>query len=124
MQLNFIVHQRSTEDPKPRLIPANGDLLADLPASNITTVVVEPFVLVLVYESNSRSRLLLRRAPCRYTNTLALTDGSTIQLKQRERPQIFFNESTGQPALLFTGVAPPWAKFYGYTYTHAQPIRQ
>ena len=30
----------------------------------------------------------------------------------------------GQPALLFTGVAPPWAKFYGYTYTHAQPIRQ
>jgi hypothetical protein len=59
-----------------------------------------------------------------YTNVLSLANGSNITMKQRERPQIFFNETTGRPAILFTGVAPPWAKFYGYTYTHAQRIRQ
>ena len=59
-----------------------------------------------------------------YTNVLVLSNGSSVKMKQRERPQIFFNESTGRPALLFTGVAPPGSKFYGYTYTHAQKIRQ
>ena len=59
-----------------------------------------------------------------YTNTLQLVNGSNVTLVQRERPQIFFNETTGEPALLFTGVAPPGAAFYGFTYTHAQRIRQ
>ena len=59
-----------------------------------------------------------------YTNVLALSNGSIVTMKQRERPQIFFNESTKRPALLFTGVAPPGSRFYGYTYTHAQKIRQ
>jgi hypothetical protein len=59
-----------------------------------------------------------------YTNFLQLTNGSAVRMVQRERPQIFFNETTGLPAILFTGVAPPGAKFYGYTYTHAQRINQ
>ena len=32
MQLHFVVHQRSTKDPKPRSQPANVNLLADLSA--------------------------------------------------------------------------------------------
>ena len=65
-----------------------------------------------------------RLAPA-YTNTLEMVgDMPNITLVQRERPQIFFNESTGEPALLFTGVTPPGAAFYGFTYTHAQPIKQ
>ena len=39
MQLNFIVHQRSTEDPKPRSAPANVHLVADLSASVIRTLI-------------------------------------------------------------------------------------
>eukprot|EP00035_Acanthoeca_spectabilis_P016186 m.327240 g.327240 ORF g.327240 m.327240 type:complete len:272 (-) comp16491_c0_seq6:70-885(-) len=56
-----------------------------------------------------------------YTNTLTLTNGSKVTLKQRERPQLLFDDA-GRPSILYTGVAPPWAKFYGYTYTHAQRI--
>lgn len=59
-----------------------------------------------------------------YTNQLEMEDGTRTALVQRERPQIFFNESTGEPALLFTGVTPPGAQFYGFTYTHAQRIAQ
>ena len=51
-----------------------------------------------------------------------MADGSTQTLVQRERPQIWFDEVTGAPSLLFTGVAPPGARFYGYTYTFAQKI--
>ena len=57
-----------------------------------------------------------------YTNVLQTESGKLVTLVQRERPQIFFNETTGEPAILFTGVAPPGASFYGYTYTHAQRI--
>jgi hypothetical protein len=57
-----------------------------------------------------------------YTNVLAMKDGTNVTLVQRERPQLFFDEKSGQPSLLFTGVAPPGASFYGYTYTHVQPI--
>ena len=59
-----------------------------------------------------------------YTNVLSLQNGTNVTLMQRERPQLLFNETTGEPALLFTGVAPPGASFYGYTYTQAQWIRQ
>lgn len=103
-----------------------------------------------------------------YTNTITLTNGSKVTLKQRERPQVIFRlriptsfsegfslthtrahthsrtcavyvhllltwvrvlggiqllfDDAGRPSILYTGVAPPWAKFYGYTYTHAQRI--
>jgi hypothetical protein len=63
-----------------------------------------------------------RKAPS-YTNILSLVDGSKVTLVQRERPQLYFDEKTGHPTLLFTGVAPPGAAFYGYTYTHVQRIR-
>ena len=59
-----------------------------------------------------------------YSNVIEMADGGSATLVQRERPQLFFNETSGAPAILFTGVAPPGAKFYGYTYTHAQRIRQ
>jgi hypothetical protein len=60
-----------------------------------------------------------------YTNVLEVEGGGgSATLVQRERPQVFFNETSGEPAILFTGVAPPGANFYGYTYTHAQRIRQ
>eukprot|EP00040_Diaphanoeca_grandis_P044810 m.13662 g.13662 ORF g.13662 m.13662 type:complete len:495 (+) comp9802_c0_seq1:147-1631(+) len=58
-----------------------------------------------------------------YTNVVEMSGGKPSQaLVQRERPQIFFDEITGEPSILFTGVAPPGAKFYGYTYTFAQRI--
>jgi hypothetical protein len=57
-----------------------------------------------------------------YTNVVAMADGTTATLVQRERPQVWFDEVTGEPAILFTGVAPPGAGFYGYTYTFAQRI--
>jgi hypothetical protein len=59
-----------------------------------------------------------------YSNVVAMADGSTRTLTQRERPQIWFDENTGEPSILFTGVAPPESSFYGYTYTFAQRIRQ
>eukprot|EP00911_Craspedida_sp_UC1_P002430 UC1_evm4s1810 len=59
-----------------------------------------------------------------YTNVVTMVNGSNLTLVQRERPQIFFNRTTGKPAMLFTGVAPPGAKFYGYTYTYMQRIQQ
>lgn len=58
-----------------------------------------------------------------YTKTVDLADGSQKVLVQRERPQLWFDEQTGEPSILYTGVAPPGAKFYGYTYTFAQRIR-
>lgn len=59
-----------------------------------------------------------------YTNVVKMADGTTQALVQRERPQLWFDETTGEPSILFTGVAPPGAKFYGYTYTFAQRIHQ
>lgn len=59
-----------------------------------------------------------------YTNVVTMSDGTNQTLVQRERPQIFMNETTGRPSILFTGVAPPGDKFYGYTYTFAQRIQQ
>jgi hypothetical protein len=35
---------------------------------------------------------------------VTLADGSVRHFTNRERPQIFHNESTGAPALLFNGV--------------------
>jgi hypothetical protein len=40
----------------------------------------------------------------------------------RERPQIFFNETTGNPAILFNGVCP--GEKYDYAYTLAQFLGQ
>ena len=40
----------------------------------------------------------------------------------RERPQIFFNASTGAPAVLFNGVCP--GRKYDYAYTMAQDLYQ
>ena len=57
-----------------------------------------------------------------YTNTINMSDGSQETFVQRERPQLWFDEITGDRAILFTGVAPPGASFYGYTYTFAQRV--
>merc|ERR1712125_42212 len=59
-----------------------------------------------------------------YSNVVNLASGETRTMVQRERPQVFFDESTGEPSILFTGVAPPGAEMYGYTYTFAQKIRK
>ena len=56
-----------------------------------------------------------------YTNTVALANGTNATLAQRERPQLLF-DTDGNPSVLYTGVAPPGGKFYGYTYTFAQKI--
>ena len=77
-------------------------------------------MLLIIYMMRNR----YFRHPPSYTNIISLQNGSSVTLVQRERPQLLFNETTGEPALLFTGVAPPGAAFYGYTYTHAHWIRQ
>ena len=77
----------------------------------------------LAYSKHVEGPWVFRRTPT-YTNTVALANGSNVTLVQRERPQIWFDEHTKKPSLLFTGVAPPGSKFYGYTYTFAQKIRQ
>ena len=60
-----------------------------------------------------------------YTNVLDVQGGGSATLVRRERPQLFFNETTGKPAALFTGVSPPGAsKARSYTYTHAQRVVQ
>ena len=46
---------------------------------------------------------------------ITLADGSVHHFTNRERPQIFHNESTGAPALLFNGVCPGLKYTYGYT---------
>ena len=53
---------------------------------------------------------------------ISLTDGSIHRFTNRERPQIFFNESTGKPAILFNGVCP--GEKYDYAYTLAQFLGQ
>jgi len=53
---------------------------------------------------------------------ITLTDGSIFRFTNRERPQIFFNETTGKPAILFNGVCP--GKKYTYAYTLAQHLNQ
>eukprot|EP00933_Yihiella_yeosuensis_P072138 TRINITY_DN80448_c0_g1_i1.p1 TRINITY_DN80448_c0_g1~~TRINITY_DN80448_c0_g1_i1.p1 ORF type:complete len:411 (+),score=58.79 TRINITY_DN80448_c0_g1_i1:81-1313(+) len=58
-----------------------------------------------------------------YTNVINLTSGKQETFGQRERPQLWFDEHTGEPSILFTGVAPPGAAFYGYTYTFAQRVK-
>lgn len=51
-----------------------------------------------------------------------MTNGTIYRFTNRERPQIYFNETTGEPAILFNGVC-PGAK-YTYAYTLAQNIYQ
>ena len=53
---------------------------------------------------------------------ITLISGDIFRFTNRERPQIYFNESTGAPAVLFNGVC-PGAK-YTYAYTLAQAINQ
>jgi len=53
---------------------------------------------------------------------ITMTNGKIYQFTNRERPQIYFNESTGEPAMLFNGVCP--GKKYTYAYTFAQQINQ
>ena len=53
---------------------------------------------------------------------VTLTNGTVYKFTNRERPQIYFNETTGEPAVLFNGVC-PGAK-YTYAYTLAQDINQ
>ena len=77
----------------------------------------------LAYARRPEGPWHFRHAPT-YTNKLQMANGSVVTLVQRERPQLFFDPETGVPELLFTGVAPPGAKFYGFTYTHAHPIRK
>ena len=56
------------------------------------------------------------------TPNITLTNGSLFRFTNRERPQIYFNESTSQPAMLLTGVCP--GEKYTYAYTLAQDIYQ
>ena len=53
---------------------------------------------------------------------ITLTNGSLVKFTNRERPWIFFNTTTGAPALLFNGVCP--GKKYTYAFTLVQRIRQ
>jgi len=53
---------------------------------------------------------------------ITLASGEIYRFTNRERPQIYFNESTGAPAVLFNGVCPD--KKYTYAYTLAQAINQ
>eukprot|EP00928_Gymnodinium_smaydae_P080033 TRINITY_DN63832_c0_g1_i1.p1 TRINITY_DN63832_c0_g1~~TRINITY_DN63832_c0_g1_i1.p1 ORF type:complete len:404 (-),score=3.48 TRINITY_DN63832_c0_g1_i1:124-1335(-) len=53
---------------------------------------------------------------------VTLTDGTVHRFTNRERPHIYFNESTGAPAILFNGVC-PFDK-YDYAYTIAQYLEQ
>eukprot|EP01063_Lacrimia_lanifica_P001128 TRINITY_DN10547_c0_g1_i1.p1 TRINITY_DN10547_c0_g1~~TRINITY_DN10547_c0_g1_i1.p1 ORF type:complete len:382 (+),score=71.61 TRINITY_DN10547_c0_g1_i1:103-1248(+) len=53
---------------------------------------------------------------------ITLTDGGVYKFTNRERPWIYFNETTGRPAVLFTGVCP--GVKYTYAYTLAQRIEQ
>ena len=53
---------------------------------------------------------------------VTLTDGSIAVFTNRERPHIYFNETTGKPALLFNGVCP--GPKYTYAYTIAQFFQQ
>lgn len=41
-----------------------------------------------------------------YTTIVPFSDGSTTQLKRRERPKVLLNATTGAPAFLYTGVCP------------------
>jgi len=56
------------------------------------------------------------------TPNITLTDKSIYKFTNRERPQIYFNETTGNPAILFNGVCP--GVKYTYAYTLAQKINQ
>ena len=53
---------------------------------------------------------------------VTLTNGSIYRFTNRERPQIYFNETTGEPAVLFNGVCP--GKKYTYAYTLGQRLNQ
>lgn len=53
---------------------------------------------------------------------ITLSDGTVHAFTNRERPHVYFNESTGQPAILFNGVCP--FKKYDYAYTIAQFLEQ
>ena len=53
---------------------------------------------------------------------VTLAGSGVAPFTNRERPHVFFNESTGEPALLFNGVCP--GQKYGYVYTIAQFFRQ
>lgn len=63
------------------------------------------------------------RHPPSYTNVIVLQNGTNVTMVQRERPQLLFNETTGEPALLFTGVAPPGAAFYGASLLWLSPLK-
>ena len=53
---------------------------------------------------------------------VTLTDGSVKKFTNRERPNIYFNVTTGEPAVLFNGVCP--GTKYDYAYTIGQQINQ
>jgi hypothetical protein len=48
-----------------------------------------------------------------YNNTLELGDGTTLQLKRRERPQILFG-ADGEPMALYNGVMSPEGEVFTY----------
>ncbi|GMH80697.1 hypothetical protein TrST_g6054 [Triparma strigata] len=52
---------------------------------------------------------------------VTLDDGTIKVFKNRERPQIYFDDE-GQPAYLFNGVCPD--EHYGYAYTLSQPLNK
>ena len=53
---------------------------------------------------------------------VTLTNGSIYRFTNRERPQLYFNATTGEPAVLFNGVCP--GKKYTYAYTLGQRLNQ
>ena len=51
---------------------------------------------------------------------ITLSTGGVYQFTNRERPQLFFNHTTGEPVMLFNGVCP--GEKYTYAYTLAQRL--
>ena len=47
-----------------------------------------------------------------FTLDMALTNGTTISLKRRERPEILFDAKTRAPQYLITGVNAAWGQAY------------
>ena len=55
-----------------------------------------------------------------FNNTVELTDGSTVTLRQRERPHLVVDGQSGRPVALTNGAG--WLDDCDHVFTFAQPI--
>jgi hypothetical protein len=55
-----------------------------------------------------------------FNHIVQLTNGSTITLRQRERPHLGFDPKTGDPVVLTNGAG--WDNDCDHVFTFAQPI--